>query len=1094
MYSDDKNKKQLFEILSNSEKLVYLCGTGFSMSLGKHFYTWLNWIKESKKYLDNSVQKTIDEKLSIGTTNSLIDAADIMLEELKNCNKYNDFMLSTVGSVKAISHELKEAVKLIAHAGDLITTTNYDLSIEDATGLESITYNSSSKILNIIKNKTKNKIIHLHGAYCPDLNIDDIIANSNQYEDIVNNQGAQFIQNLIGTYPIIVVGCGGTVEDPNLKNFLQFSKKYLNLNIPYFYLYCKKDSIDTLPENMIPVCYGNSYEDLPDFMLFIAMKRMREHINITDICRVNPYIQTSHSGSAYSRMHYAAKYLDFIGRKDELSKLSDFLNTDDNFSWWMVTGEAGMGKSRLIIEWMYNLPSDWFGFFANIEPDKFNDFKPFSNTVVALDYTASRENDCAKIIEHLIEIFKNSSYKLKILLVERHYEPDKKDWFYTLNQQFKPIDKILFEKSSYSKNPIVPLEIGKLKYDEEKEYIKNYLKKYVNELNNEEIKDKYLKNINNSIKKIHKAFKRKLKGLFHRPLYLSIFIEVWIDKSGDFSIKNSEELLECYLEKEEKRWLERFNNNRIVLNTYLNLLALACVTELLCINDDNLHYQKQSDILYNYLLSEEQAGRRKTSFTDLFIVDEPNKKNPTKIDYMIEPLYPDIIREFIVLYYIREEESKIFAQTARYVSVIQLSMFLAHALDDFPKNEKFIEMIMTEPNEDCEYFDYFIGLIANTFDIPDYNRIINNLSNTSQQVTEDFGIYELLTWRKLAVVQSYNLYKKEMKIEDYIIRANKFTEFINKKFNLPNVKELSLEIFEIWFEGLYNSENIKHAEEYLISIKNIINKMPEEYEFYANAATVYCESYQKMLILHARKNNYDSCKKDIEIIEEYLNIFPNDEDIYNSYIQALSDYVFKLCGNQNFNHLKEIQPKLQVLYKKYNDEKLAENLAIIYANFYSLRINDFLNNKESVVSTDETLKKYENKITELLNKYPCNEHIVEAYVSIKSNFLITKFTQKQNVLVDNNMLQIFRQYHQKWQNNIDIIDALGNLIFIKAATLLPNLKNKRIFQTLLEELKQLEIKSRNIYKEYSSQNNELKTYIKVLENSIELQNFFINFS
>lgn len=196
-----------------------------------------------------------------------------------------------------------------------------------------------------------------------------------------------------------------------------------------------------------------------------------------------------------------------------------------------------------------------------------------------------------------------------------------------------------------------------------------------------------------------------------------------------------------------------------------------------------------------------------------------------------------------------------------------------------------------------------------------------------------------------------------------------------------------------------------------------------------------------------------------------------------------------MCGNQKFNLLKEIQPKLQVLYEKYNDEKLAENLVIIYANFYSLRINDFLNNKEVVVSTDEILKKYENKITELLNKYPYNEHIVEAYVSIKSNFLLTKFTQKQNVLVDNNMLQTFRQYHQEWQNNIDIIEAFGKLIFIKASILLSNLKNKRVFQTLLEELKQLEIKSRNLYKEYHSQNNELKTYIMVLENGIELQNF-----
>lgn len=1086
----DKNKKQLFEILSNSERLVYLCGTGFSMSLGKHFYTWLNWIKESKKYLGTSVQNPIDEKLSIGTTNSLIDAADIMLEELKNNNKYNDFMSATVGSVKAISPELKKALKLITHLGDLITTTNYDLSIEDATGLESATYNNSSEILNIIKQQIKNKIIHLHGVYCPNLNIDDIIANSKQYENIVNNQGAQFIQNLIGTYPIIVVGCGGTVEDPNLKNFLQFSKKYLNLNIPYFYLYCKNDSIDTIPENMIPVCYGNSYEDLPDFMLFIAMKRMREHINIKDICRVNPYIQTSYSGSAYSRMHYTAKYLEFIGRQDELIKLDNFLNTEDNFSWWMVTGEAGMGKSRLILEWLYNLPTDWFGFFANIEPDKFKDFKPFSNTVVVLDYVAGREKKCAEIIEHLIEIFKNSSYKLKILLVERHYESDKKDWFYTLKQHFKPTDKILFENSSYSKNPIVPLEIGKLKYDEEKEYIKNYLEKYINELNIEDLKDKYLKNTNNSIKKIHKAFKRKLKGLFHRPLYLSIFIEVWIDKSGEFSIKNSEELLECYLEKEEKRWLERFNNNRIVLNAYLNLLALACVTEHLCINDDNLHYHEQSDILYNYLLSEEQAGRRKTSFTDLFIVDEPNENNPTKIDYMIEPLYPDIIREFIVLYYIREEESKIFAQTARYESGILLAMFLAHALDDFPKNEKFIEMIMTEPNEDCEYFDYFIGLIANMFDVPDYNRIINNLLNTSQQVTEDFGIYELLTWRKLAVVQSYNLYKKEMKIEDYITSTNKFTEFINKKFNLPNVKELSLEIFEIWFKGLYNSENTKQAEEYLISIKNIINKMPEEYEFFANAATVYCESYQKMLILHARKNNYDSCQKDIEIIEEYLNIFPNDEDIYNSYIQALYDYVFKLCGAQEFNRIEKFLPKLKKLYKQYGDVKLAECLAIIYANFFSLRINKCMNTSNNLDENDVILKQYETEIETLLNKHHDNENISASFTSIKSNFLMTLCFNEHKVLLNDTLLQTFREYHNKWQKNIDIIESLGKLIYIKALYLLSNTQNTKQVKILIKELEELELKSQPIYNEYVSSNDELKTLIKMLKSSILLKNSF----
>ena len=53
--------------------------------------------------------------------------------------------------------------------------------------------------------------------------MDDIIADGPQYQSILDNSGAQFIQNLLSTYPIIIVGCGGTVEDPNLAGFLSFA-------------------------------------------------------------------------------------------------------------------------------------------------------------------------------------------------------------------------------------------------------------------------------------------------------------------------------------------------------------------------------------------------------------------------------------------------------------------------------------------------------------------------------------------------------------------------------------------------------------------------------------------------------------------------------------------------------------------------------------------------------------------------------------------------------------------------------------------------------------------------------------------------------
>lgn len=1090
IFANDEQIDLLLKTLSNTKRVTYLFGAGFSMSIGNHSISWQNWINKGLDFLNQNQKDEICSSLTISNTNSLINIAGLLFEKLGSINKFDDFMQSTIETIVPIQQDLIEALKLIVRNGDLISTTNYDLVIEKATSLKPITYNNAGEILKILKEESKNKILHLHGVYSRDYQINDIIATQDQYDEIVKNQGAQFVQNLLSINPIIIVGCGGTVDDPNLKNFLQFSTKYLSLDVPYFYLHCKKDSLDGLPDKIIPICYGDSYEELPTFMLNVTMTRIRKNLNIKDICRVNPYIKTSCSNSAYSRMHYAAKYLDFIGRKDELSKLDDFLRTEDDFSWWMVTGEAGMGKSRLLLEWLYNLPSDWFGFFANINAD-FSKYKPFSNTIIVLDYVAGREKQCSSLIQQIIEIFKNSIYKIRIILVERHYEPDKKDWFYNLAKNLKPVDKIFFENSAYS-NPITPLEIGKLKYEEEKEYIKNYLEKYVNELNTEDLKEKYLKNINISIRKIHKSFKKMLKGIFHRPLYLSIFIEVWIDKSGEFSIKNSEELLECFLEKEEQRWLEKFNNDRNILNAYLKLLAIACVTEFLCVNEDNLHYQGQSNILCKYLLSNEETGRRKISLTDLFIVTKPNNDNPTMSDYIIEPLYPDIIREFIVLYYIGETESKMFAQTARYVSIVQLSMFLAHALDDFPKNKQFVEMLMAEPNEDCEYFDYFLGLIMHMLDLQDYDYIINNLLNTSQQVTEDFGIYELYTWLKLAEVQSYKLYKKEISVDDYMKRANKFTDFINKKFNLPNVKEHSLDIFEIWFEGLYNNEKTKQADEYLISIKNIINKIPEDYDFFANAATVYCECYQKMLILHARKNDYNSCKKDIEIIEEYLNILPNDEDIYNSYIKTVSDYILKLCKSQEFNRIKEFLSKLKDLYEHYNDVKIAECLSIIYANFFSLRINECIEADDDLDENDKILKQYKIEIETLLNKYPDNEHIVESFVSIKSNLLMALCLHEHEVRIDDKLLQTIREYYNKWKNNIDIIEGLGKLIYIKALSLISQEKTNQV-KTLIKQLENIEIESRPIYKEYISSNDELKTWIKMLKNGIKLQNVFREF-
>ena len=82
--------------------------------------------------------------------------------------------------------------------------------------------------------------MHLHGAYCSELGIDDIVAGVKQYEDIIADKGAQFIQNLIGTHPLIIVGCGKNRRGRQFKRFFEFLfSRYIKTDVPYFYLYKK---------------------------------------------------------------------------------------------------------------------------------------------------------------------------------------------------------------------------------------------------------------------------------------------------------------------------------------------------------------------------------------------------------------------------------------------------------------------------------------------------------------------------------------------------------------------------------------------------------------------------------------------------------------------------------------------------------------------------------------------------------------------------------------------------------------------------------------------------------------------------------------
>lgn len=615
----------LQQVLESCEKIVYLCGAGASMSLGRHRNSWGVWLHTGRNRLLPAQQADFDAMAGSSSTDELIAAASYLLGHLKASGAYVDFMDETIGSLRPSDPVMIDAFRKICRAGDLAATTNYDLLLEEATGIGYVSYKKPGVILSVINGASPNRVIHLHGVYDKAAAVDSIIADNEQYRTILKNAGAQFIQNLLGTHPLVIVGCGGTVSDPNLSVSMQFAINELGLSVPYFYLMKEGDSAPDLPANAIPIYYGTGYDDLPAFLEEVASYRLRNRAEIRQLVQIDPYSAPKRLPSAFGRMHFSNRFSDFTGREAEQEQLNRFLHAGDPVLWWGVLGEGGIGKSRLLLEWLKSLPANWFGFFARKDAKNFSSFVPFTDTVAVLDYILGEEGAAALTIAALLRQFEHTPYRLRLILVERRQIAGEEDWLSKLSGCLPPEDRLTFEYCRYLNGAASPdmaelMRLEALNPEGERRYIRNYLNAYLPVFLEPEKAATYQANLDTVEKKIQALFRDALEESYRRPLYLSMFIEVWVNKAGAVDITGVKQLLGAYLEKETVRWKILLKDDRLV-NSYLRLLTMACVTEQFNITDvsgENC-LQEDCDRLSAFLDEQDRSPGTQSIFSDLFV-------------------------------------------------------------------------------------------------------------------------------------------------------------------------------------------------------------------------------------------------------------------------------------------------------------------------------------------------------------------------------------------------------------------------------------------------------------------------------------------
>ncbi len=127
------------------------------------------------------------------------------------------------------------------------------------------------------------------------------------------------------------------------------------------------------------------------------------------------------------------RYTSFIQREEEMNRLWDFLigKSGRKFTWWMVTGPGGIGKSRLALELCLQARlANWYaGVLEQRQIAGFNwsQWYPQRKTLIVIENAGSQLDLVEKLIGELSRAEQNkpSDMPVRLLLLEREIDEDK---------------------------------------------------------------------------------------------------------------------------------------------------------------------------------------------------------------------------------------------------------------------------------------------------------------------------------------------------------------------------------------------------------------------------------------------------------------------------------------------------------------------------------------------------------------------------------------------------------------------------------------------------------------------------------------------
>lgn len=340
--------------------------------------------------------------------------------------------------------------------------------------------------------------------------------------------------------------------------------------------------------------------------------------------------------------HYSCPTMSGIyGRGEELRSLESFLSAHNSFSFWGITGTAGVGKSKIVYYLSRMKSLNWrFVFVPKNTVKALSQLRRYDirqNTCLIVDYANEASEELSVLFQNLSMYENDRDVKLRILLIARegmkeahYYENEYPNWFQKILKSSPSIINRMYAQDFLALSGI-----------EENAYRK-LIDAYCSAFANVSLSD-------NDKKLISSYISNELADTFCKvePLYVLFTVDAFV-REKKVSHWDKKQLLTIVLQRNHEKW-EKGIPNGDLLFALMEMLRYATIVGEWDPNiDAPRHLQKTASTVCRFIeqdMSNAIIGYY-TTLTGRYIYRDRH--------YILPSLSPDIVGEYYVLDYLNK--------------------------------------------------------------------------------------------------------------------------------------------------------------------------------------------------------------------------------------------------------------------------------------------------------------------------------------------------------------------------------------------------------------------------------------------------------